>query len=151
MQPVKQELFNFVDWSSKLPMEDEEDFADYFEHFRSLGDCLLFFRAISKWECNKLFWQGLHPKDRTALYPYILDKHPNQQPGANLSFQDLFDLVYPFLARRRLTAEAEARAQAEAEAETAQQREAAQQVAQLMRCAVLRFQITLRCDLHELY
>ena len=91
VQPVKQELFNFVNWSSKLPMEDEEDFADYFERFQSLGNRLLFFRAISKWECNKLFWQGLHPKDRTALYPYILNKRPNQQPGANLGVkvQDL--------------------------------------------------------------
>jgi hypothetical protein len=33
MQPVKQELYNFVNWSSKLPREDEEDFASYFERF----------------------------------------------------------------------------------------------------------------------
>ena len=51
----------------------------------------------------------------------------------NLSFQDLFDLTYPFLAYRRLAAEAEARAQAEAEAKTARQREAVQQVIQLMK------------------
>jgi hypothetical protein len=119
MQPVKQELYNFVNWSSKLPMKDEEEFASYFERFRSLGDHLLFFRAISKWECNMLFWQGLHPNDRSSLHPYLLDKHPNQQPGVSLGFQDLFDLAYPFLARRRLAAEAEARAKAEAEAETA--------------------------------
>jgi hypothetical protein len=135
MQPVKRELHNFVDWSSKLPMEDEEDFAGYFERFRSLGDRLLFFRAMSKWECNKLFWQGLHPKDRAALYPYLLDKRPNLQPGANLGFRDLFDLAYPFLARRRLAAETEAetRAKAEAEAEDARQRAAIQQVVQLMK------------------
>jgi hypothetical protein len=63
---------------------------------------------------------GLHPKDCSALYPYILNKHPNQQPGANLSFQDLFDLVYPFLTHMRLAAEAEAKAKAEAKAETVQ-------------------------------
>ena len=33
MQSVKQDLHNFVDWSSKLPMEDEEDFTGYFERF----------------------------------------------------------------------------------------------------------------------
>ena len=69
------------------------------------------------------------------LYPYILDKHPNQQPGANLGFRDLFNLAYPFLACRRLAAEAEARAQAEAEDKTARQREAVQQVVQLMKRA----------------
>jgi hypothetical protein len=77
MQPVKQELYNFINWLSKLPMKDEEDFASYFEHFQSLGNHLLFFRAISKWECNMLFWQGLHPNDCSLLHLYLLDKHPN--------------------------------------------------------------------------
>jgi hypothetical protein len=52
------------------------------------------------------------------LYPYLLNMHPNQQPGARLSFQDLFNLAFPFLAHRRLAAEAEASAKAEARAET---------------------------------
>jgi len=70
-------------------------------------------------ECNALFWQGLHSDDRSALHPYLLNKHPNQQPGATLNFQELFELAYPFIAHKRLAAEAKASAKAEAEAKTA--------------------------------
>jgi hypothetical protein len=58
-------------------MEYKEDFTGYFKHFQSLGDHLLFFQAMSKWKCNKLFWQGLYPKDHAALYLYLLYKCPN--------------------------------------------------------------------------
>jgi len=70
-------------------------------------------------ECNALFWQGLHSDDRSVLHPYLLNKHPNQQPGATLNFQELFELAYPFIAHKRLAAEAKASAKAEAEAKTA--------------------------------
>jgi len=66
-----------------------------------------------------LFWKGFHVNNHTALLPYLLDKHPNQRPGVTLSFQELFDLAYPFFARRRLAAEAKAKAKVESGAETA--------------------------------
>jgi hypothetical protein len=58
-------------------MKDEEEFASYFKRFQSLGNHLLFFQAISKWESNMFFWQGLYPNDRSLLHPYLLDKCPN--------------------------------------------------------------------------
>jgi len=112
----KQELDNFVYWSSKCLMEDEIDVARYFERFQTLSDPLLFYQCMSKRECDMLFWKGFHVNNRTALLPYLLDKCPNQQPGATLSFRELFDLAYPFLACKRLTTEAEAKAKAETEA-----------------------------------
>jgi len=77
----RQELYNYVNWSSNFPMEDEDDLASYFERFQTLSDPLLFFRYLSKKECNKLFWQGFHPDDYTTLFPYLIDKCPNQLPG----------------------------------------------------------------------
>ena len=109
-------------------MRDKEALAQYFERFQPLADCLVTLCAMSIRECNALFWQGLHSDDRTVLRPYLLEKRPNQQPGVTLNFQELFELAYPFLARKRLAAEAEAKAKAGAEAETARQREAVQQV-----------------------
>ena len=97
-------------------MEDEIDVAHYFKRFRTLSDPLLFYRCMSKRECDMLFWKGFHVNNRAALLPYLLDKRPNQQPGATLSFRELFDLAYPFLTRKRLAMEAKAKAKAETEA-----------------------------------
>jgi len=71
---------------------------------------------MSKRECNELFWQGFHPDDQVIHFPYLLDDRPNQLPGENLHFRELFDLAHPFFSRRRLTAEVEAQAKAKAKA-----------------------------------
>ena len=58
-------------------MEGEDDLAGYYEHFLSLSEPLLFFRDLSKRECNKLFLQRFHPDDHATLFPYLIDKRPN--------------------------------------------------------------------------
>ena len=73
-----------------------------------LSEPLLFFRDISRRECDQLFWQGLHPDDRSMLSPHLFKKCPNQSPGANFDFQELFHLAYAVFTHRRLAAEAEA-------------------------------------------
>ena len=115
LQLAKQELYSLVDHSSKWLMEDEIDVARYYESFQTLADRLHFFCYISKKECNKLFWQGFHCKDRVALTPYLTNQH-HVCPGADFDFRELFGLAYNFLGHRRLTAEAEAEAKAKAEA-----------------------------------
>jgi len=132
-QLIKFKLDSIVEWTSIWPMRDEEALTQYFKRFQPLADHLVTLHAMSIRECNALFWQGLHSDNCSTLHPYLLDKCPNQQPGATLNFQELFELAYPFITCKRLTAEAEAKAKAEAEAKIAQQRDAIQQVVQLMR------------------
>jgi len=88
-------------------MEGEDDLAGYYERFLSLSKPLVFFRNLSKRECNKLFLQGFHPDDRATFFPYIIDKHPNQLPG-DFDFREVFNVAKTMLSRRRLAAEAEA-------------------------------------------
>ena len=96
----------FVDYSSSLLMEDEDDLASYYRLFLDLIEPLLFFLYVSKRESNELFWQGFHPDDRAMLSPYLVNKRANQWPGANLNFKELFNLAHAIFSDRRLAAEA---------------------------------------------
>ena len=91
--------FDFVDWSSKWPQ--------YFKRFRSLADDLIYFQFMSRRECNALFWQGVHPKDRTMLYPHIVDRRSLRKPGADFNIQELFYRVHAILSQWRREDEAE--------------------------------------------
>jgi hypothetical protein len=51
----KQELYEFINWSSRHPMEDEDDIAQYFRKFKALSKPLLYFNSMSRTECDKLF------------------------------------------------------------------------------------------------
>src|SRR5260221_5822379 len=98
-------LYDLVDFSSHWPMEGEDDLAGYYERFLSLSEPLLFFCNLSRRECNKLFWQGFHPDDRAMLFPYLIDKRPNQLPGDSDS-REVFNVAMSVLFRRRLHTEA---------------------------------------------
>src|SRR5260221_1404556 len=99
-------LYELVDFSSNWPMEGEDDLAGYYEHFLSLSEPLLFFRNLSKRECNKLFLQGFHPDDHATLFPYLIDKRPNQLPE-DLDFREVFDIANAVPSRRILKARSE--------------------------------------------
>ena len=51
----KQGLYEFIDWSSKQLIEDEDDVSRYFEHFQTLSKPLIYFGFISRSEYNQLF------------------------------------------------------------------------------------------------
>jgi len=84
----------------------------YFAHFWILSSPLLSSSYVSDTECNKLFWQGFHPNNRAMLLPYLVNKCPNQQPGADLNFKELFSLAHIFISHRRPAARAKAEAEA---------------------------------------
>ena len=88
-------------------MEGEDDLARYYERFLALSEPLHFFRYLPKKERNKLFWQGFHPDDRTMLFPYLVNKRPNQLPG-DFNFREVFNIAHAVFSRRRLAAEANA-------------------------------------------
>ena len=88
-------------------MEGEDDLAGYYEHFLSLSKPLLFFRNLSKRECNKLFLQGFHSDDRATLFPYLIDERPSQLPE-DFDFREVYNIANAVLSRRLLKAEAEA-------------------------------------------
>ena len=110
-QSFLDKLYDFVDWSSCWPMEGEDDLASYYERFLSLSEPALFFHDVSRRECNKLFWQGFHPNDRSMLSPYVFGKQPNQSPG-NIDFRDLFNIAHSVFSRRMFETQAKAEAEA---------------------------------------
>jgi len=108
----KQELYNLVSQSSKQLIEDEIDMYRYFAHFWILSGPLLSSGYVSDTECNKLFWQGFHPDNRAMLLPYLVNKYPNQRPGADFNFKELFGLTHIFISHRRPAARAKAEVEA---------------------------------------
>ena len=97
----KRGLYEFVDRSSKQPIEDEDDVSQYFEHFQTLSKPLIYFGFIFRSECNQLFWQGFYPNDRARLLPYLVGRCSTQQPGVEFNFQELFDRVHAIFSQWR--------------------------------------------------
>ena len=71
LQRDKQNLQDFIKWSSKRPMKSENDVANYFEDLWFLTTPLLGFDYLSKKECHELFLQGFHPGNRAKLSPNL--------------------------------------------------------------------------------
>jgi hypothetical protein len=107
----RQKLQNFVDWSAKHLIKDEDDVAEYFEHFQSISNPLIYSKFMTKRECNELFWKGFHRDDCAMLYSHIVDRRPFQKPGADFNFRELFDRIHTIFYQWTLKDEA-----AEAEA-----------------------------------
>ena len=116
----KQKLYDYVNWSAKHLMEDEDDVAEYFEHFQALSKPVLYCYGISGRECNELFWQGFHPDDHAILYPHIVNSCPFWKPGPDFDFRKLFDKVHDIFYQWSLEDKA-------AEAEAARRRKLAQE------------------------
>jgi len=93
-------------------MKDEDNVADYFDDFWTLGDPLVFSSRMSTRECNKLFWQGFHADDCAMLYPQLIGRHSFQKPGADFDYQELFNQIHAIFAQWRCEDEA-AKAKAE--------------------------------------
>ena len=116
----KQKLYNYVDWSAKHLMEDEDNVAEYFKCFQALSKPVLYLYGISRRECNELFWQGFHPDDRAMLFPHIIDRCPFRKPGPDFDFRELFDRIHAIFYQWTLEDEA-------AEAEAVRQRKLARE------------------------
>ena len=69
LQDLKQELQDFITWSSKRPMRGEIDVANYVKDLWSLAGPLLCADFLSKREYHSLFLQGFYPSDRAKLTP----------------------------------------------------------------------------------
>ena len=107
----RQKLQDLVNWSARHLMKDEDDVAEYFEHFQSLSDPLIYSKFMTKRECNELFWKGFHCDNRAMLYSHIVDRRPFRKPGADFDFRELFDRIHAIFYQWTLEDEA-----AEAEA-----------------------------------
>ena len=64
LQRKRQNLQDFIDWSSKRPMKGKNDAAEYFEDLWSLSGPLLAFDYLSERVFQELFLQGFHPSDQ---------------------------------------------------------------------------------------
>ena len=90
----KQKHYNYVNWSAKHLMEDEDDVAEYFKCFQALSKPVLYLYGISRRECNELFWQGFHLDDHAMLFPHIIDRRPFWKPGPDFDFRELFNWIH---------------------------------------------------------
>ena len=69
IQLDKQELYEFVDESSKWRMKDKGDVKKYATVFWYCCDPLIAFHYMSLGECEDLFWQGFHPDTHVQFPP----------------------------------------------------------------------------------
>jgi hypothetical protein len=90
----RQKLQDFINWSAKHLMKDEDDVVEYIEHFQSISDPLIYSKFMTKRECNELFWKGFHRDDHTMLYSHIVNRCPFWKPGADFDFRELFDQIH---------------------------------------------------------
>ena len=68
IQLAKQELYEFIDKSSKWHMKDQDAITNYTTTFWYLCEPLITFGFMSLGECEELFLQGFHP-DVCARFP----------------------------------------------------------------------------------
>jgi hypothetical protein len=94
----EQKLRDFVRQSSKLCMNGEEDVLQYYRHFLALGKPLCNSKRLSTNECNKLFWLGFHPRDRTELYARLIAKHPDQPSSICFDYLDVYKAARAILS-----------------------------------------------------
>jgi len=72
LQHDKQNLQDFIDWSSKWPMKGKNNAAKYFKDLWFLSGPLLAFDYLSEREFQELFLQGFHPSDWPKLTPDLI-------------------------------------------------------------------------------
>jgi len=71
IQRDKQDLYDFVDESSKWRMKDKGNVTEYAVVFWYLCEPLITFRYMSLGECEELFLQGFHPDIRAKFPPEV--------------------------------------------------------------------------------
>jgi len=70
----KQELYDFVDESSKWRMNDKGNVTEYAAVFWYLCEPLITFHYMSLGECEERFLQGFHPDIRAKFPPEVTVK-----------------------------------------------------------------------------
>jgi hypothetical protein len=92
-QLMKQKLHNFVEESSRLRMNREDDVLQYYRTFQHYSDPLVHSGHLTEKDRDIEFWYGFHRDDRDALWPRLLALYPFQPHDIPFHFERIFDCV----------------------------------------------------------
>jgi len=89
----EQKLADFVRYSSKARMNDEEDVLQYYRWFLIFSKPLLNSHHMTTGKCDKAFWHGFHPRDRAEMYAHLVAKKPDQPAGLHFDVLNIYKVA----------------------------------------------------------
>ena len=89
----KQKLHDFIRYSSKQQMTEEEDVLQYYRRFLVFSKPLMDARRLTDEECNKAFWLGFHPRDRSRMFARLIARHPDQDADEHFNYLDVYNVA----------------------------------------------------------
>jgi hypothetical protein len=90
-QTMKQKLRNFVEDSSRMRMDREDDVLQYYRTFQHYSDPLVHSGYLTEKDRDIEFWYGFHPHDRDVVWPRLLAMYPFQPHDIPFHFERVFD------------------------------------------------------------
>jgi hypothetical protein len=90
---TEQKLLDFMRYSSKSCMNDEEDVLSYYRQFLVLSKPLLDSQRLSTDKRNKVFWLGFHPCDRAEMYARLIAMHPDWPSSLHFDYRDVYKMA----------------------------------------------------------
>jgi hypothetical protein len=86
-------LIDFVCQSFKMHISNKGNVLWYYYEFLPLSQPLLGTQQLTVGMCNKLFWQGFHPKDCSEMHAQLLAKHPDQPSNVAFDYLDVYKVA----------------------------------------------------------
>jgi hypothetical protein len=90
-QTMKQKLRNFVEESSRMRMDREDDVLQYYRTFQHYSDPLIHSSYLTEKDRDIEFWYGFHPHDRDNLWPRLLAMYPFHPHNIPFDSESVFD------------------------------------------------------------
>ena len=85
----EEKLREFARRTSKLRMRNEDEVNHYYWQFMLLSKPLLDSHRLTTEAHNKIFWRGFHKKDRAAMTPRLIARHPDLDGDEYFDYQDV--------------------------------------------------------------
>jgi hypothetical protein len=90
-QAMKQKLRDFVEDSSRMRMDREDDVLQYYRTFQHYSDPLIHSSYLTEKDRDIEFWYGFHPHDRDNLWPRLLAMYPFHPHNIPFDSESVFD------------------------------------------------------------
>ena len=92
-QYTRQKLYDFVQYSAKSPITEEDDVHRYYRRFLILSKPLLDSQRMTDEERDGAFWWGFHPQDRAAMTSRLIAKNPDHVEGDAYNYNDVYKVA----------------------------------------------------------
>jgi hypothetical protein len=97
----EEKLREFARRTSKLRMRNENEVNHYYWQFMLLSKPLLDSHRLTTEAHNKIFWRGFHKKDRAAMTPRLIARHPDLDGDEYFDYQDVYRIARRTFSRTR--------------------------------------------------